>query len=83
MFNVVSRYINQVSVGKNIKRKHEYAIDFKMACAVVRKTLRLGHDYDKVFGEMLMYVIPIRPDRKDNRKAVRPKTAIWFMYRVA
>lgn len=83
MFNVVSRYINQTTVCTNKNRKHNYEIDFKMACLIVRKYFREKLDYRDVYKELIMYVHPIRPDRKDKRKAVRPKTAICFVYRVA
>lgn len=83
MFNVVSRFINQTSIGQNKQRKYDYAIDFKMACLIIRKYFRDNLEFSKIQGELVQYVVPIRPDRKDKRKVVKPKTAVWFVYRVA
>lgn len=83
MFNVVSRFINQTSIGQNKQRKYDYAIDFKMACMIIRKYFRNNLEFSKIQGELIQYVVPIRPDRKDKRKVVKPKTAVWFVYRVA
>lgn len=85
MFNVVSRCINQTSVPQNRSHKHTYAIEFKMAVAVVRKYFRKHNltPYNLLFAEILQYRIPVRPNRKDTRKTIKPKSAVWFVYRVA
>ena len=84
MFNAVSRHINMVKVSQT-NHKYPYAIDFKMACKIIRKYFRLYAEYDKnsIDIELLSYINPIRTGRKDKRKTVKPKTAIWFVYRVA
>lgn len=85
MFNVVSRCINQTSVPQNRSHKHTYAIEFKMVVAVVRKYFRKHNQtpYNLLFAEILQYRIPVRPNRKDTRKTIKPKSAVWFVYRVA
>ncbi len=87
MYNAVSRCINAVSVPQNIENKHTYAIDFKMAVNVIRNYMRFYNKfpYVQLFNEILRYKVAVRPDRKDTRKAMnlKPKSAIWFMYRVA
>lgn len=83
MFNVVSRHINAVSVP-NTNHKHKYAIDFKMACLIVRKYFALWSnlDYKNIFAEILSYINPVRPNRADKRN-IKTKAAVWFVYRVA
>lgn len=84
MFNAVSRNIVMVKVPK-ANRKYPYAVDFKMACLIIRKYYRQHNNEppDRMYAEILAYTNPIRIDRKDLRKTVKPKTAIWFVYRVA
>lgn len=83
MFNAVSRSIACVSVSQT-NHKYPYAIDFKMACLIVRKYYRLHNEKppDEMFVEMLAYTIPVRAGRSDKRN-LKPKSAVWFVYRVA
>ena len=83
MFNAVSRSIACTSVPQ-VNHKHEYSVDFKMACLVVRKYYRLHNNEppDRMFTEIESYINPIRPGRSDKRN-LKPKTAVWFLYRVA
>lgn len=82
MFNAVSRSIACVSVPQS-NHKYPYAIDFKMACLIVRKYYRLHNDKppDEMFVEMLAYTVPVRAGRSDKRN-LKPKSAVWFVYRV-
>lgn len=83
MFNAVSRSIACVSVPQT-NHKYPYAIDFKMACLIVRKYYRLHNEKppDEMFAEILAYTVPIRAGRSDKRN-LKPKSAVWFVYRVA
>ena len=83
MFNVVSRNISAIKITKD-NRKYDYAIDFRMACVITRKYYKRKDDYiiDDLYAEMMLYINPIRPGRKDKRH-MKPKSAIWFLYRVA
>lgn len=83
MFNAVSRSIACISVPQT-NHKYPYAIDFKMACLIVRKYYRLHNDKppDEMFVEMLVYTVPVRAGRSDRRN-LKPKSAVWFVYRVA
>lgn len=83
MFNAVSRSIACVSVPQT-NHKYPYAIDFKMACLIVRKYYRLHNEKppDEMFVEMLAYTVPVRVGRSDKRN-LKPKSAVWFVYRVA
>ena len=83
MFNAVARSIATVSVPQN-GHKDNYAIDFKMACLVVRKYYGpcKKDNYNLLQAEILSYTNPIRPGRSDKRN-MKAKTAVWFVYRVA
>lgn len=80
MYNVVSQTIEQVEVI----HKKAYAVDFKMACCLVRQYFhrRNTKPFDNIFIEMGKYINPIRLGRADKRK-VKPKSPVWFVYRVA
>ena len=83
MFNAVSRHIAALDVPQ-ANHKYRYAIDFKMACMAVRRHYRLYPDDPDgdVFADMLSYINPVRPGRADKRR-LRYKPAVWFVYRVA
>lgn len=83
MFNAVSRHIREVSVPQT-GHKHEYSVDFKMACCAVRRYYRMcppEPDAD-IYADILSYLTPVRPGRK-HVQAPRYKPAVWFLYRVA
>lgn len=83
MFNTVSRSIACVSAPQT-NHKYPYAIDFKMACLIVRKHygLHSRKPPDEMFIEILAYMVPVRTERSDKRN-LKPKSAVWFVYRVA
>ena len=84
MFNVVSRTINAVSVPQASSKKHTYVLTFKDAVTLVRKYFRL-HSHEppnRIYAELLGYTRPVVSGRSDKRN-MKPKTAIWFVYRVA
>lgn len=83
MFNVVSRNIASVRVPKSNK-KYDYAIDFKMACEITRRYFKKWNNLtiEQMYEEIISYTNPIRLGRKDKRN-IKPKTSVWFMYRVA
>ena len=80
MYNVVSTTINQV----NVIHQKMYAVDFKMACYIVRRFFhRLNaRPYEKMYEEIGGYINPIRLGRSDKRK-MKSKPPVWFVYRVA
>ncbi len=80
MYNVVSQSIAQV----NVIHKNSYAIDFKMACHIIRRYFhRLNTEpYEKIYSEILKYINPIRLGRADKRK-MKTRSPVWFVYRVA
>ena len=84
MFNVVSRTINAVSVPQSAQKKYKYVLSFKDAVTLVRKYFRLhAHEpSDRIYAELLGYTRPVVSGRADKRN-MKPKSAVWFVYRVA
>lgn len=84
MFNAVSRTINRVSVPQSEKKKYRYVISFKDAATIVRKYFRLfcKDPPDRIFTELLSYTRPVQSGLADKRN-MKPKSAVWFVYRVA
>ena len=68
-----------------VGKKWNHAIDFKMAVTIARKYFRLDNHAppDEMRAELISYTHPIRPNRPDERKSVRIKSPVWFVYRVA
>ena len=79
----LSRNIAQVSIPQ-VNHKYDYAIDFKMACLITRKYFNMycNKPYNDLLIEIIGYIVPVRPNRRDKRN-MKPKSAVWFMYRVA
>lgn len=84
MFNAVSRNISCVNVAQQKRNKYNYTVNFKEACTITRKYYRLHNNEppDRIYAEILAYIIPIRPNRSDKRN-IKPKSAVWFVYRIA
>lgn len=80
MYNVVSACVNQV----NVVHKKLYAVDFKMACHIVRHFFhrRNQKPLECIYDEISKYIQPVRTGRTDQRK-VKTKPPVWFVYRVA
>ena len=82
MFNITSACAACADVSKK-NAKHEYSVNFKEAVDIVRKFFREKIDsFELLREEIGRDPEPVRPDRKDKRK-LRPKGPIWFVYRVA
>ena len=84
MFNVISRNINQTTIPQHSTKKYKYVVSFKDAVTIVRKYFKLYNTDppEKIYAELLSYTRPIIPGRSDKRN-VKPKSAVWFVYRVA
>lgn len=84
MFNAVSRNIACVKVPQQSTNKHKYAVSFKEACTITRKYYRLHNNEppNNIYAEILAYTVPIREGRTDKRN-IKPKSSVWFVYRVA
>lgn len=85
MFNVVSRTINEVKVPQSKKTKYKYVLSFKEAVTLVRKYFRLFNTIplEDIYSELLDFTRPLVLGRKDKRKEIKAKSAVWFVYRVA
>ena len=60
-------------------------INFKMSCSVVHKHYLVSSSNKNFIGvlvRIIKYVVPIRPGRKDKRN-LKAKSAVYYMYRVA
>lgn len=67
-----------------IKSQYPYAVSFKEACTITRKYYRLHNNEppDRIYAEILTYTVPAREGRSDKRN-IKPKSTVWFVYRVA
>lgn len=83
MYNATSACISEVPV-KHSNHKHIYAIDFKMACQIVRRYYYLHNKkpYHAIYAEIASYINPVRPGRKDERN-LKTRSPVSFLYRVA
>lgn len=79
MYNFCERLTLSVviSVGK---RKHEYQANFSMGIHICMDFFRDGIPIEPEL-EIEKYILPVRPDRTDKRKAVKAKSAVTFNYR--
>lgn len=84
MFNAVSRNIARVKVSQQSGNKYNYAVSFKEACTITRKYYRFHNteSLKRIYTEILAYIVPIREGRSDKRN-IKPKSSVWFVYRVA
>lgn len=84
MFNAVSRTINVVSVPQSDKKKYKYVVSFKDAVTLIRKYYRFYYNEppNKIYSEILGFTRPVIGGRADKRN-MKPKSAVWFVYRVA
>lgn len=84
MFNAVSQIDAQAYVPQK-HCKYQYAINFKQSCFIIQ-SIYWKSSSTQIFEELLIqisyYTIPIRPGRKDERR-IRPKSAVYYLYRVA
>ncbi len=84
MYNTVSRNIACINVPQQHSNKYAYAVSFKEACVITRKYYRFYNTEspERIYAEILSYTVPIREGRTDKRN-LKPKSSIWFVYRVA
>lgn len=84
IFNFVSRISSLVVVRpRKENNKHVYRINFTMAVQHCIKFFRYRGDAPPdVCKKIRRYIRPDRPSRSDTHK-IKPKTAVYFMYRVA
>ena len=84
MYNLAERVMNALIIHQDKNRKFTYKVAFSDAAFIIRDYLKSHNPPDAVIVEahILQHVIPIRPDRADERK-MKPKSVVCFLYRVA
>ena len=80
-------YCKYITMGIAVKQKkpniYVYAINRKIAMKLCRRYYREERrDARALVGEICKYLLPVRPDRQDTRKAIRIKSFIDFRYRI-
>ena len=73
-----------VVIRQDKKRKWTYQVNYTMAIHICRNIYR-HHSNEPPPDVILLiskYILPVRPDRKDERK-MRTKSVVYFLYRVA
>lgn len=83
LYNFAEMITSHVVISKS-DTHHVYQVNFTVAIHICRHFLRLWNNALPPDVEALIHknILPVRPDRKDKRK-IRPKTAVSFLYRVA
>lgn len=82
LYNYCERIIRNIKLPLK-KRKYTYQINFTRAVHLLRTYLRIKKggkhppDIESIIAKELE---PIRPGRKNSRK-IRPKSAVYFVYR--
>lgn len=86
MYNYCAAIVMSVNIPHIKSRKgYSYKINFTNAVYLIMKEFRFADNKpppEVLVADIQSYIIPIRPGRKNNRK-LKPKSAIYFMYRVA
>ncbi len=84
MYNVAKQTVQQVSVPEKITNRKRYKVSFKDAVTIVRRYMELKCPFppEKIFSEILTVLRPADSGRATKR-IIKPKAAVWFIYRVA
>lgn len=81
--SAIWRIINAVALEQRTGLTYEYALNIKMASYLIRLFLRDPEAKpDHLLRDLKRYVVPIRPDRSEDRKLVT-KSFVPLVYRVA
>lgn len=83
LYNFAEMITSHVVISQS-DTKHAYQVNFTIAIHICRHFLRFSNNASPPDVEALIRknILPVRPDRKNKRK-VRPKAAVSFVYRVA
>lgn len=84
LYNFCERITLQVVIRQDDNRKWSYQVNYTMAIHICRDYYR-HHSNEpppNVEVQIARFILPVRPDRKDKRK-MKPKTVVYFLYRVA
>ena len=84
IYNFCQRITRQVVVVQDENRKHIYKVNFTMSAHICFDYFRhhSNNPPPDVNNLILRYIEPVREGRTDKRK-LKPKSAVFFLYRVA
>lgn len=83
MYNFCERITLSVVISQSPQRKYEYQVNFTMAIYICRDFFANRINGPPRVEELIkQYILPVRKGRKDKRK-IRHKHSVYFMYRVA
>ena len=84
MYNFCERITMKVVIEQKVKRMYTYQVNYTMAIHICIDFFRWSGDGTPpdIEERMKKYILPIRPDRQDKRK-MKPKSFVYFLYRVA
>ena len=81
IYNYCERITNSAVIKQDKKRKHTYQVNFTMGMHICIDYFRNTLAFDII--EMISkYILPVREGRTDKRK-IKPKSVVYFLYRVA
>ena len=81
MYNFCERITNCVVIKQDNNRKWTYQVNFTMGIHISIDYFRNKALFD-IVEAISKYILPIREGRMDKRK-LKPKTTVYFLYRVA
>ena len=84
MYNFAERIIQSVVIKQDCDRKWSYQVNFTMGFYICMDYFRHPyiHSPPEIENLISRYILPIRPDRTDQRK-LKAKSVVPFIYRVA
>lgn len=84
MYNFCEIITTHVIIEKQTE-KYIYQLNYTMAIVICREFLKRKECDSLIEIEKLLqrYILPIRPGRKDSRKAIKNQPVVSFIYRVA
>ena len=84
MYNFCERITMHTVIKQGKRAKWTYQANFTMAIHICRDFFRNREHVPPDPEERIeKYINPVRPDRRDTRKVVQKKSAVYFLYRVA
>lgn len=82
MYNFCERILQYTVIEQDENRKYQYQVNFTMAMQICMDFFKSLVGEIDFYDLVCKYIVPIRPGRADKRK-MKPKTFVSFVYRVA
>ena len=83
MYNFYERVASYAVVKGKQSKEYLYQVNYTMAFTICKEYFKNRRSFSTIIGDMLQYILPIRPNRADLRKMGRQRCFIAFTYRVA